>query len=539
MRKKIRRCSRADEICHRAPNAAITQPVQPADCIPPAVVLNVTALMVTTTPLLEMNGIEKSFPGVRALSGVNLKLYRGEVLALMGENGAGKSTLIKTLGGAHQPDAGTITIDGKRVLLSSPTAAIEAGIGVIYQEFNLIPALTAWENIFLGRERTGFFVARKEERSRAAELFQQLGVTIPLDVPCQQLSVAQRQLVEIAKALSQNVRILVMDEPSAALTPQEVEKLFTIIRDLQSQGIGIIYISHRLDEIFEIADTITILRDGQYVGHAPAKEMTRDQMIEMMVGRSIENEFPKVAAEIGDARLVVTGLSRGDAVRNVSFAVRRGEVLGITGLVGAGRTELVRLIFGADRRDSGSITLDGERLKIRSPQDAIHAGICLLTEDRKSQGLVLCRSVRENFGLPNLPQFSFFGAVKQREERTRFGEYVNLLSIRIPHQEQLVRNLSGGNQQKVVLAKWLQQNAKVLIFDEPTRGIDVGARHEIYQLMNRLAAEGTSIIMISSELPEVLGMSDRILVMHEGRLTGEITDMATATQEQIMEMAIG
>jgi len=492
-----------------------------------------------TTPLLEMRGIVKSFPGVRALSGVDLKLNAGEVLALMGENGAGKSTLIKTLGGAHQPDSGTIAIDGKIVSLSSPTAAIEAGIGVIYQEFNLISALTAWENIFLGRERSGFLVARKEERHRAADLFRQLGVDVPLDTPCGQLSVAQQQLVEIAKALSQKVRILVMDEPSAALTPQEVEKLFVIIRELQGQGIGIIYVSHRLDEIFEIADTITVLRDGQYVGDAPAKQMTRDQMIEMMVGRSIENEFPKYPAEIGPARLVVEGVSRGDAVKNVSLEVRRGEVLGITGLVGAGRTELVRLIFGADRRDAGTISLDGKQLKLRSPQDAIRAGICLLTEDRKSQGLVLCRSVRENFGLPNLPQLSRFGRVQQRRERQLFGEYVDSLSIRIPHQEQLAQHLSGGNQQKVVLAKWLQQNAEILIFDEPTRGIDVGTKHEIYQLMNRLAANGKSIIMVSSELPEVLGMSDRILVMHEGRMTGEVTDMTTATQEQIMKMAIG
>jgi ribose transport system ATP-binding protein len=495
--------------------------------------------MVNTSPLLQMQGIEKSFPGVRALSGVDLTLQRGEVLALMGENGAGKSTLIKTLGGAHQPDAGTITIEGKLVSLSSPTAAIVAGIGVIYQEFNLIPELNTWENIFLGREKSGFFVDRSHERTRAAELFKQLGVDIPLDVPCRRLSVAQQQLVEIAKALSQDVRILVMDEPSAALTPQEVEKLFTIIRDLQTRGIGIIYISHRLDEIFNIADTITVLRDGQYVGDAPAKEMTREKMIEMMVGRSIENEFPKQAAEIGEPRLVVDGLCRGTAVRNVSFNVRRGEVLGITGLVGAGRTELVRLIFGADRRDAGEISLDGESLKIRSPQDAIHAGICLLTEDRKSQGLVLCRSVRENFGLPNLKQFSWFGAIGQKRERDAFGQYVDSLSIRIPHQEQLARNLSGGNQQKVVLAKWLQQNAKTLIFDEPTRGIDVGTKHEIYQLMNRLAADGTSIIMISSELPEVLGMSDRILVMHEGQLKGEITDVKSATQEHIMETAIG
>jgi ribose transport system ATP-binding protein len=495
-------------------------------------------ITVDTAPLLEMSGIRKSFPGVQALSNVSLKLHRGEVLALMGENGAGKSTLIKTLGGAHRPDAGTIVIDGKLVDLSSPMAAIEAGIGVIYQEFNMIPALTAWENIFLGREQTSLFVDRSDERSRAAALFGRLGVNVPLDIPSRQLSIAQQQLVEIAKALSQDVRILVMDEPSAALTPREVRKLFAIIRELRSQGIGVIYISHRLDEIFEIADTITVLRDGLYAGDAPTSDITRQQLIELMVGRSIENEFPKQAAEIGDARLVVTGLCRDATVTNVSFEVRRGEILGLTGLVGAGRTELVRLMFGADTRDAGQIALDGRVLNINSPRDAIRAGMCLLTEDRKLQGLVLCRSVRENFGLPNVRHLSTFGVMQQQQERSAFSGYVDSLTIRIPHQEQLARNLSGGNQQKVVLAKWLQQNAEVLIFDEPTRGIDVGAKHEIYQLMNNLTAQGKSIIMISSELPEVLGMSDRILVMHEGRITGEIGDVASTTQEKIMELAI-
>ena len=491
------------------------------------------------TVLLEMSGIDKSFPGVRALSAVSLKLHRGEVLALMGENGAGKSTLIKTLAGAHQPDAGTISIDGMPVNLASPTAAIEAGIGVIYQEFNLIPALTAWENIFLGREKSGLFVDRKQERARSAELFARLGVNVPLDVPCGQLSVAQQQLIEIAKVLSQDVRILVMDEPSAALTPQEVEKLFAIIAELKSQGIGIIYISHRLDEIFQIADTVTVLRDGQYVGDAPAPQMTRQQMIEMMVGRSIENEFPKEPADIGRVRLQVRGMSRGDVVRDVSLEVRAGEVLGLTGLVGAGRTELVRLIFGADSAESGQVSLDGKPLRLASPREAIAAGICLLTEDRKSQGLVLGRSVRENFGLPNLSKLSRFGMLRERQERSEFAKYVDSLSIRIPNQEQLAQHLSGGNQQKVVLAKWLEQNAEVLIFDEPTRGIDVGAKHEIYQLINRLAAQGKAIIMISSELPEVLGMSDRILVMHDGRITGEINDVASTSQHEIMELAIG
>lgn len=486
-----------------------------------------------------MAGIEKSFPGVRALDGVSLTLQHAQVLALMGENGAGKSTLIKMLGGAHQPDAGTIEIDGEPVQLASPRDAMEAGIGVIYQEFNLVPYLTAWENIFLGREQHGLFVARGTERLQAQELFERLGVEVPLDVPCGQMSVAEQQLVEIAKALSQKVRILVMDEPSAALTPQEVEKLFDIIRDLKSQGISIIYISHRLDEIFTIADAITVLRDGQYAGSSDVSDIDRRGLIELMVGRSIENEYPRKASVKPIVKLRVTGLNRGNRVRDVSFGLRQGEILGLTGLVGAGRTEVVRLLFGADRRDSGTIELDGVRLAIRSPRDAVSAGICLLTEDRKTQGLILGRSVRENFGLPNLVQFATLGMVSVSAEQTAFQQYVDSLRIRIPHPEQLAVNLSGGNQQKVVLAKWLQQNADVLIFDEPTRGIDVGAKQEIYQLMNDLTAAGKSIIMISSELPEVIGMSDRILVMHEGRITGEISDMETVSQQQIMELAIG
>lgn len=493
---------------------------------------------VVDSPLLTMQGIEKTFPGVRALRGVDLTLREGEVLALLGENGAGKSTLIKMLGGAHTPDSGSICIEGVDAQFSNPSEAIAAGIGIIYQEFNLIPGLAAWENIFLGRESHFGMVQRTEERRRAEELFARIGVAIPVDVPCGELSVAQQQIVEIAKALSQDVRLIVMDEPSAALTPQEVERLFDIIRDLKQSGIGVIYISHRLDEVFEIADRVVILRDGEVVGESAAAELTRQKMIEMMVGREIKNEFPKHRHTITDTRLAVEGLSRANAVRDVSFEIRAGEVLGLTGLVGAGRSETARLIFGADRADSGTILLDGTAVQIRSPRDAIQSRICLLTEDRKSQGLVLDASVRENFGLPNLQEFSRMGCVKLQQERSAFANYVDRLRIKIPHQEQLARNLSGGNQQKVVLAKWLEKNAEVVIFDEPTRGIDVGAKYEIYMLINELASQGKAILMISSELPEVLGMSDRILVMHEGRITGEICDVPNATQEEIMELAV-
>lgn len=490
-------------------------------------------------PLLEMRDIRKSFPGVRALDGVNLTLYRGEVLALLGENGAGKSTLIKMLGGAHTADAGRIRIQGQTATLGSPAAANACGIGVIFQEFNLVPGLTPWENIFLGREKRIGFTDKTHERQRARQLFQQIGVDVPIDAPCGELSVAQQQIVEIAKALSQDAQLIVMDEPSAALTPNEVDKLFDIIRDLQASGIAVVYISHRLDEVFEIADRVTVLRDGQHVGDANVRDINRPQLIEMMVGREIENEFPKQLNPIGQPRLAVYNLSRGKAVRNASFVVRRGEVLGLTGLVGAGRTELARLIFGADQPTSGTVTLDAKQLVLRSPRDAIRNGICLLTEDRKAQGLVLGLSVRENFGLPNLADLSAYGFVDMQRERELFAGYVSQLQIKTPNQEQPAKFLSGGNQQKVVLAKWLQQNAEVIIFDEPTRGIDVGAKYEIYLLINELAKQGKAILMISSELPEVLGMSDRILVMHEGRITGEINDVSSATQEQVMELAVG
>ena len=493
-----------------------------------------------TRALLRMRGIDKSFPGVHALRDVDLELRRGEVLALLGENGAGKSTLIKILGGAHSLDAGSIRIDGQDVEISSPVDARRAGIAVIYQEFNLVPALSASENIFLGQERSrAGFIRHRSERQQARELFRRLGVAIDPDARCGQLSVAQQQIVEIAKALSLDARIIVMDEPSATLTPQEVERLFVTIRELKSQGIGVIYITHRLDEIFEIADRVTVLRDGVEVDSGPVEGLTRSDLIEKMVGRKLENEFPKTRATIGAERLVVEGLTRGSAVRDVSFSVRRGEVLGLTGLVGAGRTETARLIFGADRLERGSIFLDGEKVEFSTPRQAIRRGICLLSEDRKADGLILGLSVRENFGLPNLSEFSRLGFVNGRHESRALANYVEKLDIKVPHQEQLVRNLSGGNQQKVVLAKWLERNCEVILFDEPTRGIDVGAKYEIYQLINELAAQGKALVMISSELPEVLGMSDRILVMHEGRITGEITDVENATQEEIMKLAVG
>ena len=486
-----------------------------------------------------MDGICKSFPGVLALDSVRFDLYPGEVHALMGENGAGKSTLIRVLAGAHRPESGTIRINGEAIRINSPRDAERAGISILYQEFNLIPTLTVRENLFLARERTiARFLTPGRERREAAALFRKLKVDIDPEARCSSLTVAKQQAVEIAKAMALDARILVMDEPTAALTHHETENLFRLIADLKARGIAIVYVSHRMDEIFRLADRVTVMRDGRYVDTQPIGQLTRGKLIEMMVGRKLENEFPKQPATIGPARLVATDLRRKSAVKGVSLSIRKGEVLGLTGLVGAGRTEVARLIFGADQRDGGTIQLDGKTLAIRSPIDAIQHGICLITEDRKSQGLVLGRSCRENFGLPNLDRLSRLGFVRQRQERKAFGGYVQSLRIKIPGQEETARNLSGGNQQKVVLAKWLQANSEIILFDEPTRGIDIGAKQEIYLLINRLAAMGKAILMISSELPEILGMSDRILVMREGRITGEITDVANATQEQVLSLAM-
>ena len=490
-------------------------------------------------PLLEMRGIEKSYPGVRALRGVDLQLAAGEVVALLGENGAGKSTLIKTLSGAVRLDAGSLYMNGEALEVHSPHDAQRKGIAVIYQEFNLVPSLSAVDNIFLGRERApGGFVARRREREQALELFQRLGVDVDPNVPCHQLTIAQQQIVEIAKALSLDAQIIVMDEPSATLTTQEVERLFEVIRELQAQQIGVIYVSHRLEEIFQIADRIVVLRDGQCVGQRPVNAVSRDEVIELMVGRELSDEFPPRDVSLGAVHFEVRHLCRRGVVEDVSFDVRRGEVLALTGLVGAGRTEAVRLIFGADRPDGGDILLGGSRLAIGAPRDAIRAGIGLLTEDRKLEGLVLSHPIHENFGLPNLGWLSRLWFVKQREEQQALQRFVDLLKIKITHQDQPAATLSGGNQQKVVLAKWLARGCDVLIFDEPTRGIDVGAKYEIYLLINELSAQGKCVIMITSELAEALGMADRILVMHGGRITGQITDVKSATQEQIMQLAV-
>ena len=500
--------------------------------------------MVTTElsfPLLHMEGMTKSFPGVQALEGVDLTLERGEVLAVLGENGAGKSTLMKILGGAIRADSGTIRLDGQVVEFASPRAAHQAGIVLIHQELQLVSTLNAVENIFLGQEMASAWgwIDAVAERQKATEVLDRLGVDVELDRPCGELTTAKQQLVEIARALVREVRILVLDEPTAALTLRETENLFQVIAQLKQHGLGIVYISHRLDEIFRIADRVTFLRDGRQVGVGPIGGLTRQTMIEKMVGRTLAAEFPPRKTQLGEPRLRVEKLSRGSAVQEVSFALKRGEILALTGLVGAGRTETVRLIFGADRADSGTISLDGQLLTIRSPRDAIAARIGLLTESRKEEGLVLPHAAIDNFALPNLQQLSSAGFLRQRRQTELFSHYVQKLAIRLARWNQPVNHLSGGNQQKIVLAKWLARQCEILIFDEPTRGIDVGAKYEIYQLMNELVAAGKSILMVSSELAEVLGMADRILVMHAGRIVGEFADVRQTTQEAIMRLAVG
>lgn len=490
--------------------------------------------------LLEVRGICKRFPGVQALAGVDLRLTGGEVLALVGENGAGKSTLIKILAGALRPDAGEIWLAGCRCELASPADARRRGIAVMHQEFSLVPGLSVAGNIFLGREQmAGGIISHRAEARLARELLEQLGAAgIDPQTPCRALSAAQQQLVEIARALATDARLLVMDEPTAALSPSEVEKLLLLTRGLRARGLGILFVSHRLSEVLNVADRVMVLRDGRHVATRLRVEVDREWLIEAMVGRRLEQEFPRRALVLGEPRLVVRDLRRGERVRGVSFCIRRGEVLGLTGLVGAGRTETARLMYAVDRPEGGSIELDGRPLALRGPADALRAGIGLLPEDRKTQGLVLAHSVRHNFGLPNLRRLAWAGWILGRREKSELKHWLAAVHARLADCEQPAGQLSGGNQQKLLLARWLAARCEVLLFDEPTRGIDVAAKFEIYQLINDLAAAGKAVLLISSELPEVLGMCDRILVMHAGRITGELA-AAQASQEQIMRLAVG
>ena len=487
-------------------------------------------------PILQMTGIRKSFPGVLAVDSASFELQRGEIHALVGANGAGKSTLIKILTGVHRADTGEVAVNGQTVTIHSPSAAQRLGIAAIYQELTLVPGLTVSANLFLGHERTrASFIDSAFERRMAIAQFEKLGVKINPDSLVKDLTVAERQLVEIARALLAEARMLVMDEPTAALAPYEVETLFGILRDLVGRHVGIIFISHRLDEILAIADRVTIMRDGMTISCCRVAELTRQRLIEQMVGRSLKEEFPKAPPPSDKTGFEVRHLS-GGMIRDASFSAKRGEVLGLAGLMGAGRTELARLIFGADQKDRGEIALDGHPVEVRSPREAIRHGICLLTEDRKSQGLVLKASAKDNFALPNLSAWSHLGWINKPRESTRFLEHVENLSIRVAGPDQKAEDLSGGNQQKLLVARWLETKSQVIIFDEPTRGIDVGAKYEMYLLIRDLAAQGKIVIMISSELPEVLGISHRVLVMRDGEITGEL-DPSSATQHDIMALA--
>lgn len=488
--------------------------------------------------LLSVLGVRKAFPGVQAIRDGSFDLRAGEIHALVGENGAGKSTLIKVLTGVHRADSGVVRIDGTPVQFTSPIESHRHGIVAIYQEFSLIPALSISANLFLGRELSRAGMLRSHyEREQARTVLLRLGTSLDPDIRVADLSVSEQQLVEIARALLADARILIMDEPTAALTPREVQRLFGILRELVRDGIGVIFVSHRLDEVLDISDRITVMRDGQTVATRPTPELSRRDLIELMVGRSLEDEFPSGDAQCGPVRLSVSHLT-GGKVRDVSFAVRAGEILGIAGLMGAGRTELARLVFGADPREQGDVVLDGHTIDAATPRQAIRAGVCLLTEDRKGQGLVLCASARDNFALSNLEHWSTCGLLKLTKEARAFDKRSKSLAIKLSGPHQRAEYLSGGNQQKLLVARWLETDSQVIIFDEPTRGIDVGAKYEMYVIIRRLAALGKAIILISSELPEILGMCNRVLVMKAGRIAGELVIAPGVTQEDIMAMAV-
>ncbi|MGJ4859959.1 sugar ABC transporter ATP-binding protein [Labrys sp. La1] len=490
--------------------------------------------------IVSMTAIEKTFPGVHALRQARLELMRGEVHALMGENGAGKSTLMKILSGIYTPDAGEILLDGRPVTITSPKQAQTLGICIIHQELNLMNDLTAAQNIFIGREprkAAGLLLDEAKLNAQAATIFAEMNLQLDPRTPVGSLTVARQQMVEIAKALSFNSRILIMDEPTAALNDAEIAELFAIIARLKADGVAIVYISHKMDEIKRIADKVTVMRDGEYVATVPAATTPLETIISMMVGRTLQDETP-VFPDLGAAPevLKVVGLRRGREIRDVSFAIRKGEILGFAGLMGAGRTEVARAIFGADRREAGEIFMHGRKVSIHTPQDAVRASIGYLSEDRKRFGLALGMDVRNNVVLASMRRFiTAGGMLREGAMRQVAVDYMASLAIKTPSDRQTVRLLSGGNQQKVVIAKWLLRDCDLLIFDEPTRGIDIGAKSEIYKLLNALAAEGKAIIVISSELPEVVRLSHRIAVMCEGRLTGMLP--GGASQEEIMRLA--
>ena len=488
--------------------------------------------------ILELKGIRKSFSGVEVLHDVSFALRPGEVHALLGENGAGKSTLVKIITGVHQPDAGEILLSGEPIHFNDARESRQAGIAAIYQELSLFPDLDVAENIFVGRQplTTGRRVDWRKLYAEAGKLLESLGVKLDLKQKARALSIAQQQMVEIARAFSINARILIMDEPTSSLTLHEVDDLFRLVRRLRAEGTAIIFISHRLEELYSLADRVTVLRDGSYVGTRSMQEVTRDDLIRMMVGRTITNLFPKQKVQVGDVVLKVEHLSRAGSFYNVSFALRRGEILGFAGLVGAGRTNVARAIFGVEPATGGRIEIDGQEVRITSPQQAIALGLAYVPEDRQLHGLIPAMPLTPNISLPMLPAYAQMGWLRDRLERKSAYDAALQMEVRANNIWQLARELSGGNQQKVVLAKWLSTNPRILLLDEPTRGIDIGTKAAVHGLMSKLAAEGLSILIISSELPEILGMSDRVIVMREGHVTGEFS-RAEATQEKIISAA--
>lgn len=489
--------------------------------------------------LFRMEGICKSFPGVKALDHVSLQVNKGEVHGLVGENGAGKSTLMKIMSGVYHADEGKIFIDGEEVNINSVSKAQELGVSIIFQELNLCPHLTVADNIFIGRPpKKGLLISDKQMHADAKKILDDLGINISSHAIVRSLSVAQQQMVEIAKAISRNSRILVLDEPTAALTDKEIAQLFEIIRRLQKKQVGMVYISHRMEELAQICERVTVIRDGQYIGTRNYKDITIDELVNMIVGRTLEDKYPKYERKIGDVLFEARNIKRKDIVNVDKIEVRKGEILGIAGLMGSGRTEIARCIFGADKPDSMELYMDGKKINVKTVGQAIANGIGYATEDRKFDGLALDLDVQYNTNMAHLKQLSRFGFVNDKEGKRNAQKYKELLRTRTPSLRQKVRNLSGGNQQKIVLSKWLCNDVKLLIVDEPTRGIDVGAKYEVYELFNRLSDQGVAIIMISSELPEILGMSDRVLVVHEGSINGELVTKNT-TQEEILYLAAG
>ncbi|NGO67350.1 sugar ABC transporter ATP-binding protein [Streptomyces sp. SB3404] len=491
--------------------------------------------------MLRMEGIRKVFPGVVALDGVDFDLRAGEVHVLLGENGAGKSTLIKILSGVYRADGGRVLQNGRPVRVAGAEAAEKLGIAAIHQEFNLVPHLSIAENLFLGRQPRRYgLLDRKKMEADAAVLLQRVGVDAPPRTPVRELGIAGRQMVEIAKALSLRARVLIMDEPTAVLTAEEVNRLFAIVRKLRSEGVGIVFITHHLEEIPQIGDRVTVLRDGRSVGQVPASA-PEDELVQQMVGRSIEQQYPRDTGRVTPSAqplLRVTGLRRAGVFHDIHFEVRAGEVVGVAGLVGAGRTEVARAVFGADPYDAGTVEVLGKRLPGHNVSAALASGLGLVPEDRKGQGLVLGSSIQENLGLVTLRKATRGGLVDRAAQKRDAGRIAERMAVRMAGLDQHVGTLSGGNQQKVVIGKWLLAQSRVLILDEPTRGIDVGAKVEIYQLINELTASGHAVLMISSDLPEVLGMSDRVLVMSQGRIAGELT-AREATQDAVMALAVG